>query len=93
MTSKLILVAATSVFTACAVEKKEPAPVVDTPAPAVVTPTPAPAVIVDSPVVVAPPSSKPKTKSGPASVGGERDSAVQPVLGIGADGKVRPVKK
>ena len=45
----------------------------------------------DSPVKSSP---RPPTKiKNEPTVGGERDSAVQPIMGIGADGKLHPIKK
>ncbi|HVD59597.1 MAG TPA: hypothetical protein VNC11_01910 [Gemmatimonadaceae bacterium] len=87
--------AAAIVFTACTVEKKQDAAVSDTaasialPAPAPVAPPP-PAPVIDSPKTS---STKPRVTSKKPTAGGERDSAFEPVMVIGADGKTHPVKK
>lgn len=81
---------------ACTAKKKEEAApsdsaVVSTPAPTVTTPAPAPP-IADSTKTSAKLPRKKTTSRTPAA-DSERDSATQPIFEIGADGKIRRVKK
>jgi len=87
--------AAAIVFAGCTVDKKQDAAVSDTaasfalPAPAPVAPPP-PAPGIDSQKTS---SAKPRVTLKKPTAGGERDSAFEPVMVIGADGKIHPVKK
>jgi hypothetical protein len=81
---------------ACTVKKQEDAAtsdsaVVSAPAPSVTTPAAAPAVT-DSTKISAKLPRKKTTSRTPAA-DSERDSATQPIFEIGADGKIRRVKK
>ena len=81
---------------ACTVKKKEQAAgsdsaVVSAPAPSVTMPAPAPPVADSTKSSAKPPSKKTTTRTPAAD--SERDSATQPIFEIGADGKIRRVKK
>jgi hypothetical protein len=90
---------------ACTVEKKDDATIADTPAATIVVPPPAPELPAPQPVLPPPQktgkasdSTKPSkavAKSTPKTPADtlERDSAIQPSFVIGADGKIRPIKK
>jgi len=93
-----VLVVAMIFVAACTVEKKENAALTDTPASTVAAPLPAPAAALPAPPPAVNPqpasSNKPpaKSKSKTPTAGGERDSAVQPIMGIDSTGKIKRVK-
>ena len=83
---------------ACTIEKKEDAAVADTTAATIVIPAPAPVTPLPAPTARDTSKTSPAKKPVPRpaktpTAGGERDSAVQPIMGIGADGKIKPIKK
>lgn len=99
--ARFVFVCLVIVSSACTVEKKEDAAVVsDTAAIPVVTPPAAVAPLPPAPTPAVSDTLKPSRSGTPArpkaktpTNGGERDSAVQPVMGIGADGKIKVIKK
>jgi hypothetical protein len=89
---------------ACTVEKKDDATIADTPAATIVVPPPPPAQPAPQPssAPTKPSAARDSTKSSKPVVKAttqkpadtlERDSAIQPTFVIGADGKIKPVKK